>query len=91
MHRTYDFLEFVEREVEESRERGVLSTAELPAIIASGGAIGEAPRPASKLHGPGKLDLGPNAYTAIVLGALCGLRAGRHSILTIGRMAIDSW
>jgi len=76
MHRAHDPLEFVEREVEETRERGVLSTAELQSIIATGGALGSAPRPTSRLHGPGKADLAPNAYAAILLGALCGLRAG---------------
>jgi integrase len=76
MHRAHDPLEFVEREIEESKERGVLSTAEVQAIIATNGVIGAAPRPTSQLHGPGKADLAPNAYTAILLGALCGLRAG---------------
>lgn len=42
MHRAHDPLEFVEGEIEESKEHGVLSIAEAQAVIATSGA---APRP----------------------------------------------
>lgn len=69
-------LEYVEKETESPRERGVLTMAELGRIIASAGRIGGAPRPADQVHGPGPQDVGPNVYAGILLAALCGLRAG---------------
>ena len=76
MHRIANPLEWVEKETEFPKERGVLSLPELGRIIASEGKIGSEPRRDGQLSGPGKPDIAPHQYAAILLGALCGLRAG---------------
>jgi integrase len=76
MHRIAYPLEWLEKETEFPKERGVLSMAELGKIIASKGKIGGEPRSNDQKHGPGKSDIAPNQYATILLGALCGLRAG---------------
>jgi len=76
MHRIANPLEWVEKETEFPKERGVLSMPELGRIIASKGKIGNEPRRNGQTSGPGKPDIAPNQYAAILLGALCGLRAG---------------
>jgi integrase len=76
MHRIANPLEWVEKETEFPRERGVLSLPELGRIIASGGKIGSEPRRDGQSSGPGKPDIAPNQYAAILLGALRSLGAG---------------
>jgi integrase len=76
MHRVTYSLQWVEKEPERPVERGTITLEELRRIVASKGRIGAQPRRKNQKSGPGAPDVAPNQYAAILLGALCGLRAG---------------